>query len=239
MLLLLADIEEKSKKRGNSMAFCMNCGKQLPDGAKFCLECGTKLGDINADQTTQRETTYEGKIYKCPNCGDILDAYETVCDSCGYELRGRKASSVVEAFAAKLDQIESEPFVAPRGVKPGMVAYGMLRAERKINLIRSFPIPNNKEDLFEFAIMAASNFETDYWNMTDSQKAVSDAWKAKFEQAYQKAQISFKNDKDFASLQALYSQKLTQKKSGLIKNGLLIALPFIALVLVLLLMRLM
>ncbi|MBR5969096.1 MAG: zinc-ribbon domain-containing protein [Lachnospiraceae bacterium] len=25
------------------MAFCMNCGKQLPDGAAFCISCGAKL----------------------------------------------------------------------------------------------------------------------------------------------------------------------------------------------------
>ena len=48
----------------------MNCGKQLPDGAKFCLECGTKLGDTNARQASKRETIYEGTIYKCPNCGE-------------------------------------------------------------------------------------------------------------------------------------------------------------------------
>ena len=28
------------------MAFCMNCGTKLPDGAKFCLECGTPLGQL-------------------------------------------------------------------------------------------------------------------------------------------------------------------------------------------------
>lgn len=28
---------------GNAM-FCMNCGAQLPDGAKFCMNCGTQVG---------------------------------------------------------------------------------------------------------------------------------------------------------------------------------------------------
>ncbi len=28
------------------MAFCINCGKQLPEGAKFCLECGTPVASI-------------------------------------------------------------------------------------------------------------------------------------------------------------------------------------------------
>lgn len=30
------------------MAFCINCGKQLPEGAKFCLECGTPVAVVPA-----------------------------------------------------------------------------------------------------------------------------------------------------------------------------------------------
>jgi tetratricopeptide (TPR) repeat protein len=30
------------------MAFCLNCGTQLPDGAKFCPECGTAVGAASA-----------------------------------------------------------------------------------------------------------------------------------------------------------------------------------------------
>lgn len=29
------------------MAFCINCGKQLPEGAKFCDGCGTALGQVS------------------------------------------------------------------------------------------------------------------------------------------------------------------------------------------------
>lgn len=34
--------------------FCMNCGKQLPDGAKFCSECGTKLSSYNSSKKTEK-----------------------------------------------------------------------------------------------------------------------------------------------------------------------------------------
>lgn len=33
--------------------FCMNCGKQMPDGAKFCMNCGTPIGQlatVNVDE---------------------------------------------------------------------------------------------------------------------------------------------------------------------------------------------
>ena len=26
------------------MAFCMNCGNEVPDGTKFCPNCGTQVG---------------------------------------------------------------------------------------------------------------------------------------------------------------------------------------------------
>ena len=51
------------------MAFCMNCGKELPEGAKFCAECGTPAGMVEEKKTSQRESVYEGTVFKCPNCG--------------------------------------------------------------------------------------------------------------------------------------------------------------------------
>lgn len=69
--------------------FCSNCGNKLPDGAKFCNSCGSAI--VNNTETKEgRKTSYDGEICKCPNCGDTIDAYETVCEACGYELRIRK-----------------------------------------------------------------------------------------------------------------------------------------------------
>ena len=83
----------------------MNCGQQLPEGAKFCSGCGTAMGKVKTE-TTQRKTVYEGELHKCPNCGDIIDAYELVCKSCGYEFRDRQASKAVRELAAKIQEIE-------------------------------------------------------------------------------------------------------------------------------------
>ena len=41
-LLLLYTIQKEYKGEIN-MAFCINCGTKLPEGAKFCLDCGTKV----------------------------------------------------------------------------------------------------------------------------------------------------------------------------------------------------
>ena len=36
--------------------FCMNCGQQLPDGAKFCNKCGTPVGAVSSAGNGQSDT---------------------------------------------------------------------------------------------------------------------------------------------------------------------------------------
>ena len=195
------------------MAFCMNCGKQLPDGAKFCLECGTKLGDINTEQTPKRETTYEGEIHKCPNCGEVLDSFVAVCPACGYELRGSSVTSAIKEFSAKLNGATTE--------------------YQKANVIRSFPVPNTKEDIFEFMILVSSNIDE------HPNKEVFKAWIAKFEQCYQKAKLSFRQDNDFVKIQAIYekTQKTIKKirSKGPVRKLLTVILPGVIAVILLVL----
>ena len=118
------------------MAFCINCGQKLAEGAKFCANCGKA---VNNDSTNQRKTVYDGELHKCPNCGELLNAFGTVCSSCGYEIRGSKASNSVKEFAMRLADAENDM--------------------QKITIIQSFPIPNNKEDILEFLILAATCFD--------------------------------------------------------------------------------
>ena len=150
------------------MPFCSNCGKEIENNAKFCSGCGTSCNTTQADNQGQgqRKMKYEGEIHKCSQCGEVLDSFTTVCPSCGYELRGSSTTSAVKEFAAKLDGVTTE--------------------YQKENIIRSFPIPNTKEDIFEFMILASSNIDE------RPNKDVFNAWIAKFEQCYQKAKLSFK-----------------------------------------------
>ena len=56
------------------MIFCTNCGKQLEDDAKFCSGCGKSVGQSTSAEG-KRKVEYKGTIHKCPNCGEILDAF--------------------------------------------------------------------------------------------------------------------------------------------------------------------
>ncbi len=165
------------------MAYCSNCGKRLQEGARFCLECGANV--MSSDMEQQR-VTHVRETHRCPNCGQALQSLMINCPACGTELRGKRSSSSIREFAQKLLQVGTE--------------------SEKISVIRNFPIPNTKEDIFEFMILASSNFETESSREGNIQKEISQAWSAKIEQSYQKASLLFGNDEDFLKIQNVYDQ---------------------------------
>lgn len=189
------------------MPFCSNCGQQINDGPKFCPSCGTAVS--NEKTNNQRKTVFEGNIHKCPNCGEVLNSFTSNCPSCGHEIRGASNSAAVQEFAVKLASAESR--------------------QEKIAIIRNFPIPNTKEDILEFMILASTNIGDNL------EKDISAAWQSKTEQAYQKAQIIFQDEKEFSRIQNIYSQvcvKLTKQnkiekvqKAGNVLSELIPVLP--------------
>lgn len=194
------------------MAFCSNCGHQLTEGAKICFNCGTKVNIEESSQDEVRKVAYDGEIHKCPNCGDILDAYESVCKACGYEQRGSRATSSVHELAVRLQQIEEARLTSNNHSRFGFGQSSEID-QQKINLIRSFVIPNTKEDILEFAVLAASNVDTSAYDdsygilstlQNGRRKAVSDAWLAKLKQAYQKAKLVFVGDPRISEIESLY-----------------------------------
>jgi len=170
------------------MAFCNQCGNKLQEGSKFCNHCGAPAVIIGDNTKTQRETIYDGKIYKCPNCGKILDAFESICPACNYELRGVKTTSCVNELAQKLSKADT--------------------VEQKIDLISNFYIPNTKEDISEFFILAISNINVGGYAV--------DAWLTKLEQTYHKAKLSFGNTPEFSYLHELYMKAEKQKRTILL-----------------------
>lgn len=210
------------ESKENVVRFCSYCGTKLDVGGRFCQNCGEAVvaGSVKSDAPNskesdveensikenpgERKTVYEGEIHKCPNCGDIIDAYETICEACGYEIRGRKAVSVVRELALKLEKTNDR--------------------KAKEELIRNFYIPNTKEDIYEFFILATSNIKI---GSSDSK-----AWFAKLEQAYQKAQITLGNTNEFEYFKSLYAKAEKENKTNffftLAKSGYFWALVFAA-----------
>ena len=165
------------------MAFCKNCGKQVADDAKFCNECGSQ---IKVEQQEKRKTVFEGEIHKCPNCGGILKSFMSHCNSCGFEIRNIKRESPVKELIKKIEKAKD--------------------VKEKNEIIANFYIPNTKEDIYDFFILAVTNLE-------DKNYENDDAWLVKLEQTYHKAKLSFGNTSEFEYIEKTYKAVIKRQSS--------------------------
>lgn len=166
------------------MAFCRECGKELQDSAKFCPGCGTPVNPTVENSGNARREIFDGEVHKCPHCGESLNAFEIECPSCHRQIRGSKGSSAIKELSEQLVSAVSD--------------------KQRIIIIKNFPIPNTKEDIFEFMMLASSNFDSSYYAAHLHEEDMSDAWLIKVEQCYQKAKLMFGNDPDFAKIESEY-----------------------------------
>lgn len=225
--------------------FCKSCGKALTQTA----QPSTSSNDTDESPTetfshepiTERKTVYEGNIHKCPNCGELLDSFRSHCPSCGYEIRDARSSSSVRELAMKLEKIEAQKmphieekksvmkmlvgkdFKEEDEVEEAQERFDEHKRQQKANLIINFSVPNTKEDILEFMILASSNIDVKK-GLDDE---VSKAWLSKLEQVYEKAKILMGNSPEFAQIKGIYDTKKNQIKTKR-KKTLLITFGCIA-----------
>lgn len=159
------------------MNWCSNCGKKLQNDMSFCPFCGTQI-EIKKGESSREK--FKGQVHKCPSCGEILGPFVVKCPSCGYEVRDCDVVNSVKEFSELVSNA--------------------LTDEKKAAIICEFPIPNAKEDIIEFSILAATNLK----NLRN--ELLFQAWNTKFEQCYEKAKITFGTDSEFEKVQLLYNQ---------------------------------
>ena len=148
---------------------------------KFCINCGTELNvDANfCDCCGTAVNTNADRVQKtCTNCGEVLKPDATICPVCNHEVSIRHGESKVHELSLKLEQT-SDP-------------------EQRMNLIKDFYIPNTKDDICDFFILAKSNMIVGDYD--------EDAWRAKLEQAYFKAKLTLGNSKEYRFIQELYDE---------------------------------
>lgn len=178
------------------MPFCNKCGNKLEPGDLFCGVCGSPapLSDIADEEEPAKKQT---------SCSRV-DQHE------GESKKGRKKKEKKGSSAAllseKLDLIESE-----RPEKLAKEGKDVISAtdERKISLIRTWPIPDDRDDLFELMVMASGNCIPSNRIGNDriaSEDALSDAWRSKFDQVYAQAERRFGRSEDFSQFRSLKSE---------------------------------
>lgn len=169
------------------MAFCSNCGNKVKDGSKFCEVCGIEL-------QSGEKNEHLDSVVCCPQCGAVVNSFLGKCEFCGAEFRGLDVSKSIKEFAKLLAEEKSE--------------------KQRIVIINNYPIPNTKEDIMDYMILASSNigYREDLCDKDTEQ--YEQAWLTKFLQGYQKAKLVFAHDKEFATIQKMYENTLARKENA-------------------------
>lgn len=156
-----------------------------------------------------------GELRKCPNCGQPLDGITAVCPMCGYVLHEVKGSDSIKDLSKEINKLEKNRRAVVESLKSKISGRANTATDEKIaSLIRNFIVPNTKEDIFEFMLLASGNMDAKVLAGKKKDEDVSElvvkAWEAKFQQTYQKAKISFGSDVDFKKIQDIYDTKLKE-----------------------------
>lgn len=196
---------------------CLNCGAQIDDNSKFCNNCGAQI------ERDKKNSQYVGEVKKCPHCGAIINSFQAICESCGFELRNLEISHTILEFKKELDNFNnSKNFYNKRKID-----------EQIANLISTYPVPNSREDILEFILMAESHIDTAKSNYRSNSRndVVTSAWVSKYEQLYEKAKITLSQN-DVIDIEKRYNEKMRtinneKKKSNTINAFLLIVMVVI------------
>ena len=154
---------------------------------------------ISKTQSHKRHSTWKtinlkrlSKKYqtaKCPNCGAVLSSFVLNCPTCGHEIRGVATSKAIREFTMRLDKAESP--------------------SEKVSIIRNYTVPNTKEDIYEFMILASSNIGAGI------EIELANAWESKLDQVIKKSKLIMHGQDEYRQLKEIYCQvieKLNKKK---------------------------
>ncbi len=235
------------------MPFCNKCGNKLEPGDLFCGVCGSPaplVSIIDEDagpvqgpeldpepepepepeaKTEPEATGHAEKVKHCPACGEIVGEREYVCGSCGFELRQSSDGSINDLYQ-KLEQIENSRPEKERGT-------GDTTTDKKLaTAIIMFPIPNTKEDLTEFLVMANAN--SCWADSYAANKAVPSAWRSKYDQAVSKYELKYGDTAELRRFKALKDEGEKERALRKRKQWGLIALVYCVAILALILLAL-
>ena len=154
-----------------------------------------KLQELSNAQT-KSSVEKLGKVKKCPNCGEVINPLDIKCSSCGFELNITTSNQTLNEFLNKLVELGES--------KKSNIS-------QKTDIISHFPIPNNKEDLFEFLSICIPQIEQNTSSLNQYEKKILTAWLIKSRQLLIKGNSLFKDDKEFIKKLSVLDQQVDKK----------------------------
>lgn len=173
-----------------------------------------KAEQKEAERIAEKEKIAEN-ARKCPKCGESLSGLTAVCPLCGYELKGTKTVDSISDLTKEINKLNQKRNIVTDAIASKLSGRNETPTDKKIaSLIQNFVVPNSKEDIFEFMILAAGYMDARFLAGKQKVSEVADiiikAWASKFEQTFTKARLSFGQDKDFKKIEDLYYTKMRE-----------------------------
>lgn len=227
------------------MAVLNNIGKTLGQVAAGVTEAAQTVAGAAQSSMEQAKLQREKEQAKalsggskCPGCGHTLNGMEAVCPMCGYQMRSDDDDDgSVAQFVKQLNKLERGRSGVMDSLSKTFSGRTSNPTDEKIaSHIRNYVVPNTKEDIFEFMLLAAGNLDAKKVALLEKRKGVFGsgnaarqerdgvsevvitAWLNKFEQTYQRASISFGNDSDFKRIQDLFDGKMAEIEAAKAKK---------------------
>lgn len=158
-----------------------------------------------------------GEIQKCPACGATHVAGSAVCPECGYAFSTTGATKSSQLLYDMLmnasKDVRSSRSTKKNSLLKGGV-FGLIYGDhsddydevneirsRKMDIIQNFPVPNNREDLFDFltSIQPKANPRGPQDGIHRGNENLSYYYWLLYSNCINKAKVSFEKDPSFAS----------------------------------------
>ena len=160
-----------------------------------------------------------GNLKTCPACGVSVKAMTLLCNDCGHEFQNKKANQSITDLIEKLEKEDNKNYKQESD-----------RSDIKSKIITQFPIPQTKEDIFEFLTFSFPFLENQ--SIDDDEKQ---AWITKVGQAILKAKITTSDAFEKETINE-YDRKLqkiiAKEKRSTAYMYILLALAFLLLIFV-------
>lgn len=185
-----------------------------------------EMASVQPQVSSAPKSNKFGDVRKCPQCGTVVQTMQVICPGCGHEFSGIGANSSSEKLSIRLQEISKE-FAAKKYSKSSCEEYDTTEerlreadiCSARADVISTFPIPNTKEDLLEFAITMqtgakTNKLEKDYYGdeLIIKINKLHHAYVSKFEECISKMKLMFPADPMFKTLLEQIEQQESQKK---------------------------
>ncbi len=230
-------------KLDENARFCKGCGEPIGNTTREPITTEpvsvVPKVEVRKENPAERKIVYEGNLHKCPSCGEVLKSFQATCPACGHEIRSAAGSSAVRELAMKLEGIAAKgmpPFEEDKSLLRALVGKDLKNREEaqaaarrrfeeqktqeKVSAIINFAVPNTKEDILEFMILACSHIDVKSGIGDD----VTKAWLAKLDQVYQKAEWLLGGTSDFSHIKVVYDNKMGEIQAKRMRKRKIIGL---------------